>query len=241
MGPLPVSPLFGRCVVVTAGGTREPIDPVRYLGNRSSGRMGNAVALAAAQRGASVTLVTTVDAPPDRRIDVIRVETAAEMNAAVRGALPGAVLLVMVAAVADYRVAEVATNKIKKQASLTLELVPTVDILGGLAGDPLRQGVFVVGFAAETDNIDANARQKLSRKALDLVVLNDVSRAGIGMGSEDNEVTVYGPAGFVAHLSRRPKPEVAAALLDIVEERIAGVLDGMPAAVPRGLLPGSAG
>ena len=237
----PVSPLSGRRVVVTAGGTREPIDPVRYLGNRSSGRMGNAVALAAAQRGASVTLVTTVDAPADLRIDVIRVETAAEMNATVRAALPGAVLLVMVAAVADYRVADVAMHKIKKKASLTLELVPTVDILGSLAGDLLRQGVFVVGFAAETDDIDANARQKLSRKALDLVVLNDVSRPGIGMGSEDNEVTVYGTAGFVAHLSRRPKPEVAAALLDIVEERIAGVLDGMPAAVPRGLLPGSAG
>jgi len=237
----PVSPLSGRRVVVTAGGTREPIDPVRYLGNRSSGRMGNALAFAAAQRGASVTLVTTVDAPADLRIDVIRVETAAEMNAAVRAALPGAVLLVMVAAVADYRVADVAMHKIKKQMSLTLELVPTVDILGSLAGDPLRQGVFVVGFAAETDNIDANARQKLSRKALDLVVLNDVSRPGIGMGSEDNEVTVYGTAGFVAHLSRRPKPEVAAALLDIVEERIAGVLDGMPAAVPRGLLPGSSG
>jgi phosphopantothenoylcysteine decarboxylase/phosphopantothenate--cysteine ligase len=237
----PVSPLSGRRVVVTAGGTREPIDPVRYLGNRSSGRMGNALAFAAAQRGASVTLVTTVDAPADLRIDVIRVETAAEMNAAVRAALPGAVLLVMVAAVADYRVADVAMHKIKKQVSLTLELVPTVDILGSLAGDPLRQGVFVVGFAAETDNIDANARQKLSRKALDLVVLNDVSRPGIGMGSEDNEVTVYGTAGFVAHLSRRPKPEVAAALLDIVEERIAGVLDGMPAAVPRGLLPGSSG
>ena len=237
----PVSPLSGRRVVVTAGGTREPIDPVRYLGNRSSGHMGNALAFAAAQRGASVTLVTTVDAPADLRIDVIRVETAAEMNAAVRAALPGAVLLVMVAAVADYRVADVAMHKIKKQMSLTLELVPTVDILGSLAGDPLRQGVFVVGFAAETDNIDANARQKLSRKALDLVVLNDVSRPGIGMGSEDNEVTVYGTAGFVAHLSRRPKPEVAAALLDIVEERIAGVLDGMPAAVPRGLLPGSSG
>jgi phosphopantothenoylcysteine decarboxylase/phosphopantothenate--cysteine ligase len=237
----PVSPLSSRRVVVTAGGTREPIDPVRYLGNRSSGLMGNAVALAAAQRGASVTLVTSVDAPADPRIDVIRVETAAEMNAAVRGALPGAVLLVMVAAVADYRVADVAMHKIKKQASLTLELVPTVDILGSLAGDPLRHGVFVVGFAAETDNVDANARQKLSRKALDLVVLNDVSRPGIGMGSEDNEVTVYGTAGLVAHLSRRPKPEVAAALLDIVEERIAGVLDSMPAAVPRGRLPGSAG
>jgi phosphopantothenoylcysteine decarboxylase / phosphopantothenate---cysteine ligase len=237
----PASPLSGRRVVVTAGGTREPIDTVRYLGNRSSGRMGNAVASVAAQRGASVTLVTTVDPPADPRIDVTRVETAAEMNAAVRDALPGAVLLVMVAAVADYRAAEVAAHKIKKQVSLTLELVPTVDILGSLAGDPLRRGVFVVGFAAETDNFDANARHKLSRKALDLVVLNDVSRPDIGMGTEDNEVTVYGPAGFVAHLSRRPKPEVAAALLDIVEERIAGVLDGMPAALPRVRLPGAAG
>jgi phosphopantothenoylcysteine decarboxylase/phosphopantothenate--cysteine ligase len=205
---------------VTAGGTREPIDAVRYLGNRSSGRMGNAIALAAADRGAVVTLITTVAPPPDGRVTVVRVDTADEMHVAVRRALAGADVLLMAAAVADYRVTDVAPRKLKKQASLTLELVPTVDILGGLAGDPARRGVLVVGFAAETDDIEANARRKLTEKHLDLVVLNDVSRPGIGMGSEDNEVSVFDSAGLVAHISRRAKAVVAASLIDIVADRL---------------------
>ena len=215
------SPLAGRTVVVTAGGTREPIDPVRYLGNRSSGRMGNAIAVAAADRGAEVTLITTVAGPADERIATVQVDTAAEMNAAVRAALPGAALLVMAAAVADYRVAEVAANKMKKRDALTLELVATVDILHSLAGDPLREDVLVVGFAAETDNVAENALRKLADKRLDLVVLNDVSRAGIGMGSEENEVTVFDRDGLVTRVDQRPKPEVAAALLDVIEDRLA--------------------
>ncbi|MEO8899104.1 MAG: phosphopantothenoylcysteine decarboxylase [Candidatus Dormibacter sp.] len=209
-----------RRVVVTAGGTREPIDVVRYIGNRSSGRMGNAIALAAVDRGAAVTLITTVAPAHDERVTVVRVDTADEMDAAVRRALPGADVLLMAAAVADYRVADVARRKLKKQASLTLDLVPTVDILGGLAGDPARHGVLVVGFAAETDDIEANARRKLTGKQLDLVVLNDIARSGIGMGTEDNEVSVFDSAGLVAHISRRPKPLVAGALLDIVAGRL---------------------
>jgi phosphopantothenoylcysteine decarboxylase/phosphopantothenate--cysteine ligase len=214
------SPLDGRTVVVTAGGTREPIDPVRYLGNRSSGRMGNAIARAAAERGARVVLVTTAPAPGDQRIEVVAVETAEEMNAAVRAALPGAVLLMMAAAVADYRVADVAAQKLKKCDSLTLDLVPTADILGSLVGDPLRDGVFVVGFAAETHDLEANAARKLVDKQLDLIVLNDVSRAEIGMSSDDNEVTVFDAGGVVAQISQRPKPLVAAALLDVIEARL---------------------
>lgn len=218
--PGQLSRLRGLRVVVTAGGTREPIDPVRYLGNRSSGRMGNAIALAAAQAGAAVTLVTTVAPPTGPGLTVVAVETAAEMDAAVRAALPGACLLVMAAAVADYRVAEVAPRKLKKGGTLTLELVPTVDILRGLAFDPVREGVVMVGFAAETDEGEANALRKLTEKQLDLVVLNDVSRNDIGMGSPDNEVTVFDAGGVVAHISRRAKAEVARELLELAAARL---------------------
>jgi phosphopantothenoylcysteine decarboxylase / phosphopantothenate---cysteine ligase len=218
--PRPAPPFAHRRVVVTAGGTREPIDAVRYIGNRSSGRMGTAIALAAADRGAGVTLISTVAAPDDARLSVVRVDTAAEMHAALKRALPGAAVLVMAAAVADYRVADVAPRKLKKRASLTLDLVPTLDILVALADDPARRGVLVVGFAAETDDIEANALRKLSEKRLDLVVLNDVSRPEIGMDSEDNEVTVFDSDGLVTHISRRAKTLVAAALLDIVGDRL---------------------
>ena len=207
--------------MVTAGGTREPIDPVRYLGNRSSGKMGNAIAVAAADRGARVTLITTVIGPSDERIATVAVDTAAEVDAAVRAALPGAALLVMAAAVADYRVADVSATKMKKADALTLELVATIDILAGLAGDPLRDGVFVVGFAAETHDLEENARRKLAGKRLDMIVLNDVSRPGIGMGSEENEVTVFDHHGCVAHVERRAKADIANSLLDLVEDRLA--------------------
>jgi phosphopantothenoylcysteine decarboxylase / phosphopantothenate---cysteine ligase len=216
--PRRAPPFADRRFVVTSGGTREPIDPVRYIGNRSSGRMGNAIALAAADRGARVTLITTVAAPGHARITAIGVGTADEMYAAVKNALPGSAVLVMAAAVADYRVADIAPRKLKKRESLTLDLVPTVDILADLTDDPSRNGVLVVGFAAETDDIEANARRKLAEKRLDLIVLNDVSRPEIGMGSEDNAVSVFDAAGLVAHISQRPKPLVAEALLDIVAQ-----------------------
>jgi phosphopantothenoylcysteine decarboxylase/phosphopantothenate--cysteine ligase len=221
--------LNGRHVIVTAGGTREPIDAVRYLGNRSSGLMGNALAVEAAERGAAVTLITTVAPPDDARVSVVVVDTAAEMNAAVRAALPAAAVLVMAAAVADYRVAEPSARKLRKTDRLTLELVATVDILQSLAGDPLRNGVFVVGFAAETDDTEINAIRKLADKRLDLVVLNDVSRDDIGMGAADNEVTVLDPGGLVAHVRKQPKPRVAAALFDIIEERLGRETDGLRA------------
>jgi phosphopantothenoylcysteine decarboxylase / phosphopantothenate---cysteine ligase len=215
------SSLAGRTVVITAGGTREPIDPVRFLGNRSSGRMGNAIAVAAAERGADVVLITTMPAVARDRIRVVDVETAAEMHDAVRVSLDGAVLLVMAAAVADYRVASVAPRKLKKRPALTLELIPTVDILASLVDDPVRGDVVVVGFAAETHDLQASAVRKLAEKHLDLIVLNDVSRADIGMGSEDNEVTVLDATGVVAEISQRSKTAVARAILDIVETRLA--------------------
>lgn len=214
--------LQGRRVIVTAGGTREPIDPVRYLGNRSSGRMGNALARAAVHAGGDVTLVTTVAPPHDvPSLHVARVETAESMGEAVRRALPGATLLVMAAAVADYRPISVSAQKIKKRsASWVLELEPTIDILASLRDVPERDGVFVVGFAAETNDLLENARAKIVHKRLDLIVLNDVSRNDIAMGSESNEVTILDSEGIVAVVPRASKDDVANAILDVVRARL---------------------
>ncbi|MGH7686935.1 MAG: phosphopantothenoylcysteine decarboxylase [Candidatus Dormibacteria bacterium] len=222
--PAPAEALWlrGRHVVVTAGGTREPIDTVRYLGNRSSGLMGNALALAAARAGAVVTLITTVAPPPEApAMQVVGVETAESMAAALRAALPGAAVLLMAAAVADYRPAHVTDGKIKKRAQTwTLELEPTIDILASLRDAPERDGVYVVGFAAETSDLVRNAQDKLRRKGLDLIVLNDVSRSDIGMGSPANEVTIIDASGVVAVVARAPKDDVADAILRVVRERL---------------------
>jgi phosphopantothenoylcysteine decarboxylase/phosphopantothenate--cysteine ligase len=214
--------IAGLRFVVTAGGTREPIDPVRFIGNRSSGRMGNEIAAAALRLGATVTLVTAAPAPDAQPgLEVVAVETAADMHIAVRDALPGARVLVMAAAVADWRPREVASNKLKKGAStLSLELVPTVDILSSLRDDLARHGVFVVGFAAETERVIEHAHAKLDRKHLDLVVVNDVSQAGIGMGAADNEVTILGRDGSEQTISRAPKAIVADAIVRSIAGRV---------------------
>jgi phosphopantothenoylcysteine decarboxylase / phosphopantothenate---cysteine ligase len=213
----------GLRFVVTAGGTREAIDPVRFIGNRSSGKMGNELAAAAIRQGASVTLVTAAPAPPPQAgLEVVEVETADEMHAAVRDALPGARVLIMAAAVADWRPRDVAHHKLKKGAdTLTLELVPTVDILRSLRGDHVATGVFVVGFAAETEHVIENAQAKLDAKELDLIVVNDVSRDGIGMGADDNEVTVIGRDGTLRTIARAPKSVVADAVVRIIASRLA--------------------
>jgi len=184
--------------------------------------MGHALAEAAAGLGAGVTLITTVAPPPPQTgLQVIRVDTADEMKNAVRETLPGATALLMAAAVADYRPARVAASKLKKHAQpWSLELVPTTDILASLRDDPARSGVLVVGFAAETDDLMANAQAKLAEKRLDLIVVNDVSRTDIAMGSDQNEVTIIDAAGIVAHVDRAPKAEVAASILRVVLSRI---------------------
>ncbi|MBI2942347.1 MAG: bifunctional phosphopantothenoylcysteine decarboxylase/phosphopantothenate--cysteine ligase CoaBC, partial [Chloroflexi bacterium] len=167
--------LAGRRVVVTAGGTREPIDPVRYLTNRSSGKMGYAVAEAARDRGADVTLVTAASLEPPAGVRLVRVETALDMQRALDAAMVGADVLVMAAAVADYRVATIAAQKIKKgEADLTLHLVRNPDILAGLAGHP----AFKIGFAAETEHLLENAAEKLRQKGLQMIVANDVTLPG---------------------------------------------------------------
>ena len=219
-GPDPT--INGLRFVVTAGGTREPIDPVRFIGNRSSGKMGNALAMAALRRGATVTLVTAAPAPAVQPgLDIVEVETAADMRDAVHAALADADVLIMAAAVADWRPRDVAANKLKKGAeTLTIELVPTVDILRALRDDDVAKDVFVVGFAAETEHVIDNARAKLDAKDLDLIVVNDVSREGIGMGADDNEVTVIARDGAVETIARAPKSDVADAIVRIVASRV---------------------
>jgi phosphopantothenoylcysteine decarboxylase / phosphopantothenate---cysteine ligase len=220
--PGPEPSIAGLRFVITAGGTREPIDPVRYLGNRSSGKMGNALAAAALRRGAAVTLVTAGLEPASRPgLEVVAVETAEEMYVAVRAALPGARVLVMAAAVADWRPGEVAGGKLKKGASaITLDLVPTVDILLALRDDDAAAGVFRVGFAAETEHVIEHARTKLVAKGLDLIIVNDVSKPGIGMGADDNEVTVIDRDGDAQTIDRAPKAAVADAIVGIIAGRL---------------------
>jgi phosphopantothenoylcysteine decarboxylase / phosphopantothenate---cysteine ligase len=214
-----VSLLAGVRVLITAGGTREPIDAVRYVGNRSSGRMGAALAAEAGRRGAQVTLVganLAVDVPEGVRL--IEVATAAELEQATRAEFAAADVLLMAAAVADFRPADAAAGKIKKgdRDDLTVRLEPTVDVLATLAAER-RDGQTLVGFAAEhgAGALD-NARDKLQRKQLDAVVLNDVSKPGIGFDSADNEVTVLTAAGDTA-VPRASKAVVASAILDRVE------------------------
>jgi len=234
--------LSGSRVVVTSGGTREPIDPVRYIGNRSSGKMGLALAREALRLGARVSLVTAAPPPPPQPgLDVVEVTTAAEMLDAVRAALPGSVALLMAAAVADYRPAEPSPRKTKKRdESLVLGLVPTVDVLRELRDDLSRYGVVSVGFAAETDDLLDNATEKLEEKGLDLIVVNDVGAPGIGMGSDDNAVTIIARRGVIASVPVSPKPLVArsvfAAIRDVAAGGAAGEIPadaGSPSRPPR--------
>jgi phosphopantothenoylcysteine decarboxylase/phosphopantothenate--cysteine ligase len=204
----------GRRVVVAAGPTWEPLDPVRFIGNRSSGKMGFAVARQAARRGAEVTLVagpTALPTPPGvARVDV---ETAAEMRQAVLAAVEGAAMVVMTAAVADYRPATVAAEKLKKEAlgeAPAIALARNPDILAELRG----RAPVVVGFAAETEEVERNAVEKRARKGCDLLVANDVSEPGSGFGTDTNRVILVGRDGGVERLPRLTKDEVAERILD---------------------------
>ena len=177
--------LVGETILITAGGTREPIDPVRFLGNRSSGKMGLALAEAAVARGAKVILVTAALGEVAVACEVVRVGTAAEMQAAVMENLPRATVVVMAAAVADYRVADVAPQKLKKAGTLTLELVRNEDILQRVVAER-RAGTVVIGFAAETEHVLEEGRRKLREKRVDAIVANDVSRADSGFEADRN-------------------------------------------------------
>lgn len=214
------SPLRGVRAVVSAGGTREPIDAVRYISNRSSGKQGYAVAEALAARGASVTLVTASELPAGPGVRTVPVETAQEMADAVLGAARQAEVVVMVAAVSDYRPETAVPGKIKKSAQvLSLRLVPTADILA-LLGQSRRPGQVLVGFAAETASgrrLVELARQKLLAKKVDLVVANDVSAEGAGFGSDRNAAVIVA-AGSETDLGLADKTAVAAKVADAIEE-----------------------
>jgi phosphopantothenoylcysteine decarboxylase/phosphopantothenate--cysteine ligase len=213
-------PLDGARVLVTAGGTREPLDAVRFLGNRSSGRMGLALAEEAARRGAQVTVVAAnVALPRSPGMTYVDVETAEELRAATSERFEGCDVLLMAAAVADYRPSSPREGKIAKEESdaLALKLVRTADVLSEL-GAHRRSDQVLVGFAAEHgDGALERARAKLERKQLDLVVVNDISRSDIGFDSSENEVTIVSAGGDLT-VSRRSKDAVAAAVLDRVQE-----------------------
>jgi len=208
--------LAGRRLVVTAGGTREYIDPVRYIGNPSSGKMGYALAEAARDRGAKVTLVTASSLPEPEGVTIVPVEAAAQMKRAVAKAVVKADALLMAAAVADYQPKTTARSKIKKDSpNLTLELVRTPDILGEVKGKFIK-----VGFAAESDNLVANARKKLAGKKLDLIVANNITDKKSGFGVDTNKVTLIDKKGKAESLPLMSKREAADKILD----RVVGLL-----------------
>jgi phosphopantothenoylcysteine decarboxylase/phosphopantothenate--cysteine ligase len=208
----------GVRVVVSAGGTREPIDAVRVIANRSSGKQGYAIAAEAAARGANVTLVSTVDLPAPMGVAVQSVETAAQMQTALEALAPSAHVVVMAAAVADFRPVVVAEGKIKKDQGVPqIVLEPTPDILAGL-GERKPDGQVLVGFAAETSDLLANATSKLQRKRLDLVVANDVGAPGVGFQHDTNAVTLLRADGTVNTVALTDKRSIAKAVLDTVDE-----------------------
>jgi phosphopantothenoylcysteine decarboxylase/phosphopantothenate--cysteine ligase len=202
--------------VVTAGPTREPIDPVRFLSNRSSGKMGYAIAAAALEEKHRVVLISgPVALPVPLGAEIIRVTTGDEMFEAVSAQLADCDVLVMCAAVCDYKPVEASTQKMKKQRMLfSLALTPTRDILASLTRPD--HDCFIVGFAAETQELEANARRKLREKNCDMMVANDVSSAEVGMESDDNELTIFSKSGERKNLPRGKKTELARALLKII-------------------------
>ncbi|MBZ5525482.1 MAG: bifunctional phosphopantothenoylcysteine decarboxylase/phosphopantothenate--cysteine ligase CoaBC [Acidobacteriia bacterium] len=213
--------LEGETLLITAGPTREPIDPVRYIGNRSSGRMGYALAEAALRRGAKVILISGPTAiKPPAGAEFFPVQTAKEMRDAVIAHLERATAVIKAAAVADFTVRNAADQKIKRTGAMTLELEPTADILKEIAA---RKGNrVVIGFAAETQNTLENARKKLQSKSLDAIVANDVSQPGIGFDSERNAVTII-TRDKVTEVAESSKAEVAQRVLDVlIQLRLAG-------------------
>ena len=213
--------LQGKTVLISAGGTREPLDAVRFVGNRSSGRMGVALAAEARRRGAEVTLLAAnLTLPAPDGVELVETPTAADLEREAVARSPEADVVVMAAAVADYRPAEaLAAKRSKDTATWTLELEPTTDVLS-LLGERRRDGQLLVGFAAETgDGRLERARAKLARKGADLFVLNDVSRSDIGFDASDNEVTLLAASGERT-VAKAPKEEIAAAILDEVETLI---------------------
>jgi phosphopantothenoylcysteine decarboxylase/phosphopantothenate--cysteine ligase len=214
--------LAGRRVVVSAGGTREPIDPVRFISNYSSGKMGFAIAAAAADRGAQVTLVSAASHPEHHGVQIREVATADEMLAELRSSLKGADLLVMAAAVADFRPVRIAEGKIRREdtPNLTLELEAIPDLVATLGAEKEAAGVFRVGFAAEDSDLASKAVEKLTRKGLQAIVANDISRKDTGFGSDHNAGIVFFTDGSRHELEKMTKREMADRILDLVVPRL---------------------
>jgi phosphopantothenoylcysteine decarboxylase/phosphopantothenate--cysteine ligase len=213
--------LEGKRVLVSAGGTREPIDPVRFIGNRSSGKQGHAVAEVASERGAQVVLVTTTGLPGPPGATVVQVDTAAEMEAALLEQAGKADVVVMAAAVADFRPKEPPARKLARSEGLPeIVLEPTPDILAGLSRRR-HEGQVLVGFAAETHELARRAAAKLAAKGVDLIVANDVSLPGAGFDHDTNAVTILGADGERREVALTSKREVANAVLDTVVQHLA--------------------
>jgi phosphopantothenoylcysteine decarboxylase/phosphopantothenate--cysteine ligase len=219
------SSLAGKKIVVTAGATREPIDPVRFISNHSSGKMGIAIARAAWRRGADVTLIAGhVDVPLPSEINTVKAETVEAMSRSVAKAIPSADVLVMAAAPADFRPAKAEKEKIKKgraRGASKIDLEQTEDILKSTISKRKQKSV-IVGFALETTDGISNAREKLKAKDLDLVVLNDAKEPGAGFGGDTNRVTVIGRSGKQEELALMSKADLAEILLDRIEEELHG-------------------
>jgi len=213
--------LAGHTVLVTAGPTREPLDPVRFLSNRSSGRMGYAVAAEAFARGATVILVSgPVSLPAPAGVEIVRVETAEEMQQAVMSRIDAATIVIKAAAVSDFRPTEALRSKIKKGGGVpAVQLERTPDILAGIGKH--KGSRILVGFSAETTPDQDEARRKMREKNCDLMVLNDVSKEGAGFDSENNEVWIIDRGGDASHVPLQPKAAVAARILDACEKRLA--------------------
>ncbi len=224
--------LKGETVLITAGPTYEPIDPVRFIGNRSSGKMGFAIAEAAIRRGAKVILVSGPTAlKPPAVAEFVQVETARQMRDAVMLRFPDSTIVVKTAAVADYKPRDASTQKLKRDKPLELQLEPTSDILAELGANRFPKQV-LIGFAAETENLVANARKKLASKKCDAIVLNDVSRKDIGFGSEHNAVTIVTPERVI-DVPLATKFEVAQRVLDVAADiRRARIADASSETVP---------
>jgi phosphopantothenoylcysteine decarboxylase / phosphopantothenate---cysteine ligase len=212
----------GRRVVVTAGGTREPIDPVRFISNYSSGKMGFALAAAAADRGAKVILITTANHPEHHGVEVQRVDTSAEMLAELRSQLRDADLLLMAAAIGDFRPARTAEHKIRREETphLALELEPIPDLIASLAGDESLAPVFRIAFAAEDSDLDQKAIEKMKRKGVQGIVANDISRRDIGFGSDYNAGVLLFADGSRHELEKTTKREMSDRILDLVLPRL---------------------
>lgn len=219
-GALEPAPWAGRTVLISAGPTHEPIDPVRYLGNRSSGKMGFALAAEAVARGARTQLVSgPVSLPTPEGAERTDVTTALEMRDAVNARAARADLIIMTAAVADFRPLITSQSKIKKELGAPrIELVANPDILAGLP--EVAPGALRVGFAAETEVSEDEAYAKLERKGSHFLVWNDVSQAGLGFGADDNEVTVYSHGAPPLRIDRRPKEAIARALFDLFAQAL---------------------